>query len=88
MLRSLSAAAVLMGLCGALALGLQPAHEEFRRDGSPSPRVLPGVRPDGVVQLPNQWSLRPAGTHLALGDFPVNIALHPDGKWAAILHAG
>ena len=39
-------------------------------------------------RLPNQWSLRPAGVQLALGDFPVNIALHPDGKWAAVLHAG
>jgi 6-phosphogluconolactonase (cycloisomerase 2 family) len=88
MLRSLSAAAVLMSVCGALALGPKPSQEEGRHDRSPSPRVLPGVHPDGVVQLPNQWSLRPAGTHLALGDFPVNIALHPDGKWAAVLHAG
>ena len=38
--------------------------------------------------LPNQWSLRPAGTHIELGDFPVNIQIHPKGKFAAILHCG
>jgi YVTN family beta-propeller protein len=38
--------------------------------------------------LPNQWSLRPAGKQLVLGDFPVNLALHPSGKWLAVLHAG
>ncbi len=88
MLRSLSAAAILISVCGALALGIQPVHQEALFAPSPSPHILPGVRADGVVQLPNQWSLRPAGTHLALGDFPVNIALHPDGKYAAVLHAG
>jgi YVTN family beta-propeller protein len=49
---------------------------------------LPGFRPNGRIQLPNQWSLRPAGSHLALGDFPVSIAVHPSGNWLAILHAG
>jgi YVTN family beta-propeller protein len=50
--------------------------------------VLPGPQPDGRVQLPNQWSLRPAGAQVELGDFPVNMALHPSGRWLAILHAG
>ncbi len=49
---------------------------------------LPGVRADGSVLLPNQWSLRPAGKQIGLGDFPVNIAVHPSGRHAAILHAG
>jgi len=49
---------------------------------------LPGLRPDGSVLLPNQWSLRPAGKQIALGDFPVNIALHPAGRFAAVLHCG
>lgn len=49
---------------------------------------LPGTRLDGRVQLPNQWSLRPTGRQVMLGDFPVNIALHPQGQWAAVLHAG
>ncbi|HVM48576.1 MAG TPA: beta-propeller fold lactonase family protein [Candidatus Acidoferrum sp.] len=49
---------------------------------------LPGPRPDGSVLLPNQWSLRPAGTQVPLGDFPVNIAVHPSGRFAAVLHSG
>ena len=50
--------------------------------------VLPGIRPDGFVQLPNQWRLRPAGTQLELDNFPVNIAIHPDGRFLAVLHCG
>ena len=50
--------------------------------------VLPGVQPGGAIQLPNQWWLRPAGRQLELGDFPVNLALHPKGQWLAALHAG
>ena len=38
--------------------------------------------------MPNQWSLRPAGRQLELGDFPVSLALHPSGRWLAALHAG
>jgi WD40 repeat protein len=49
---------------------------------------LPGVQSTGAILLPNQWSLRPAGKQLPLGDFPVNLALHPGGRWLAVLHAG
>ena len=49
---------------------------------------LPGLRPDGSVLLPNQWSLRPAGNQIPLGDFPVNVAVHPGGRFAAVLHCG
>jgi DNA-binding beta-propeller fold protein YncE len=52
------------------------------------PLLLPGVDKEGAVRLHNQWSLRPAGKQLELGDFPVNLALHPGGKWLAVLHAG
>jgi YVTN family beta-propeller protein len=52
------------------------------------PRLLPGVQSTGAIQLPNQWSLRPVGEQLELGDFPVNMALHPEGGWLAVLHAG
>src|SRR6058998_728209 len=56
----------------------------------PAPRrtAVPGPTGDGAVRLPTQWFLRPAGKHLLLGDFPVNIALHPAGKFAAVLHCG
>ncbi len=56
----------------------------------PSPKTveLPGQRPDGSVLLPNQWSLRPAGRQVGVGDYPVNIAVHPSGRFAAVLHSG
>lgn len=53
----------------------------------PAP-IWPGARPDGSVLLPNQWSLRPAGRQLAMGDFPVSIAVHPGNRYAAVLHSG
>jgi DNA-binding beta-propeller fold protein YncE len=85
--RSTLAAALLFGSCAALtaALDLQPPGPP--RSAAP-PRVLPGVQPGGVILLPNQWSLRPAGRQRELGDFPVNLALHPGGRWLAALHAG
>lgn len=50
--------------------------------------TLPGRQPDGSVLLPNQWSLRPVGVQVELGDCSVNIAVHPTGAYAAVLHAG
>src|SRR5262245_43058027 len=47
-----------------------------------------GLAADGLIVLTNQWSLSPAGKHLELGDFPVNIALHPKLDVAAVLHSG
>ncbi|HYG36189.1 MAG TPA: phosphoesterase, partial [Clostridia bacterium] len=54
---------------------------------APDP-TWPGKKSDGSVLLPNQWSLRPVGQQIDLADFPVNIALHPGGRFAAVLHAG
>src|SRR5207249_1189660 len=53
-----------------------------------APADLPGQRADGSVLLPNQWSLRPVGIQVVLGDFPVNIAVHPDNRFVAVLHSG
>src|SRR5579871_1615347 len=50
--------------------------------------TLPGHKDDGSVLLPNQWSLRPAGKQVQLGDFPINVAVQPQGKFAAVLHSG
>ncbi|HTG45918.1 MAG TPA: beta-propeller fold lactonase family protein [Verrucomicrobiae bacterium] len=55
---------------------------------SSSTEKWPGPQRDGSVLLPNMWSLRPVGKQVLLADFPVNIALHPSGKWAAVLHSG
>ena len=52
------------------------------------PELWPGRQADGSMLLPNQWSLRPTGKQIELGDFPVNISLSPDGRYAAVLHCG
>ena len=84
----------LLATCACLTLGsLGPASAQS--DSKPSasspasaPTQWPGRQPDGSVLLPNMWSLHPAGTQIPVADFPVNIAIHPSGKFAAILHAG
>ncbi|MGL4553324.1 MAG: YncE family protein, partial [Gemmataceae bacterium] len=83
---TLALSALLLG-CAGLAVALRPAGD----DAPPARRavpVLPGIRPSGEILLPNGWSLRPAGRQIPVGDFPVNLALHPSGKFAAVLHAG
>jgi DNA-binding beta-propeller fold protein YncE len=57
-------------------------------EGTKAPIELPGQRLDGSVLLPNQWSIRPVGRQIQLGDFPINIAVEPHGRFAAILHTG
>src|ERR1051325_7355747 len=60
---------------------------------APAPREsrvidVPGQLPNGGVLLPNQWLLHPAGKQILVGDFPSSIAMHPSGKYAAVLHCG
>ena len=50
-------------------------------NGQIRPKDRVRLMANGSIQLPNQWSLRPAGKQLSLGDFPVNLALHPDGRY-------
>ena len=91
--RSLIAVALLVASCVVLAAGLDAtqsvAPAPKTPDVPPRPmRTLPGLQKDGFVQLPNQWRLKPVGAMLEVGDFPVNIAIHPSGKYLAVLHAG
>jgi Phosphoesterase family/Lactonase, 7-bladed beta-propeller len=94
-MRSRSITALLLSLGGCLLLfaGLdkqKPADKPPppRKPEGPPPRLLPGLLSDGFVQLPNQWKLRPAGKQLEVGNFPVNMSLHPSGQYLAVLHAG
>ena len=73
---------LLLVVCG-FAQAEEPTGDQKR-----VPVTLPGMQPGGKILLPNQWSLRPAGKQLKVGDFPVNIALHPTEPFAAVLHAG
>src|SRR5213595_3377943 len=90
----LAAALFLAGIVAALTVSLGRGREEQPEPAglvarpAPQHRVLPGLQADGFVQLPNQWRLRPAGTQTEIGDFPVNVALHPGGQFLAVLHAG
>jgi YVTN family beta-propeller protein len=71
----------------ALAIILSGSRELSAATNAPA--SWPGLQPDGSMLLPNQWSLRPAGQQIELdNNLPVNIALSPDGKYAAILHCG
>ncbi len=81
-------ARALIFLAGIMALATSPAESPKSQTRNAKPDPWPGRKPDGSVLLPNMWSLRPAGKQVDLGDFPVNIAPHPDGRFAAILHAG
>ena len=71
---------VLAVLACGVALGQEVNPREETR--------WPGMDHAGKVLLPNGWSLKPAGSHLEIGDFPVNIAVHPSGEYAAVLCAG
>ena len=51
-------------------------------------RLLPGITEDGKVLLPNQWSLKPTGTQMLIGDLPLNMVFSPDGRYLAIIHGG
>lgn len=53
-----------------------------------SPRLLPGLKDDGKVLLPNQWSLKPSGKQMLIGDLPLNMVFSPDGKFLVITHGG
>src|SRR5439155_12442932 len=77
---------ILPPVTGLLALAACVSNSPERP--RPRPADLPGQRADGSVLLPNQWTLRPVGRQVSLGDFPVNLALHPAGKYGAVLHCG
>ncbi len=77
----LLAFACLVIAYGASSFAEQPSLE--------SPKIaLPGMQAGGTMLLPNQWSLKPAGKQLTLGDFPTTICIHPDKNFAAVLHSG
>ncbi len=50
--------------------------------------LLPGRLDDGTILLPNGWRLSPAGTHVDIGELPLNTDLSPDGRTAIITNDG
>ena len=68
-------------LAGCLVTAASRADDPTPAPKTKAPaRVLPGVRPDGSVQLPNQWRLKPAGTQVEVGSFPMQLVPHPGGR--------
>src|SRR5438876_323057 len=86
--RSLIAILLLTTSTAALLATLGQSREDAPATSAAPRRLLPGLNGDGFIQLPNQWRLRPAGTQIELGDLPMHIAVHPDGRYLAILHTG
>ncbi len=54
---------------------------------APAPAQLPGRLPDGRIRLANGWILSPAGRQVRVGDFPQNLCVSPDGRWAVVTHS-
>ncbi len=82
---ALAASAFWLGGCSAGSAG---HGSRIQRDPGAAAINTPGPRPDGSVILPNQWLLNPVGSQVRVGDFPVQIAVHPKGDYAAVLHCG
>src|SRR3954452_9203428 len=61
----LAAGFLLLACVGLFSLNTpaQPKPESGKNEAEAKlpGRVLPGLRADGFVQLPNQWALKPAG---------------------------
>jgi DNA-binding beta-propeller fold protein YncE len=67
-------------------LGLLAASLYLAAQSNPADR--PGNQTDGAYLLPSGWRLRPAGTQMPLGSFPMSTALSPDGRFLLVLNAG
>ncbi len=50
--------------------------------------TLPGTMADGRVRLPNGWLLSPAGTHVGVGELPLNMDVTPDGRYLIVTNNG
>lgn len=56
---------------------------------SQAPPVLrPALLTDGSELLSTGWRVKPAGTQVETGSFPLASALSPDGKFLAVINAG
>ena len=54
----------------------------------PQAAARPGPVGEGVTLLPNGWRIAPAGRHLDVGDLPLAMAVHPDGRHVVITNNG
>ena len=73
----------LTSAAGVLLLSAQVAAA-----GPPQAAARPGPIGEGVTLLPNGWRIAPAGRHLDVGDLPLAMAVHPDGRHVVITNNG
>ena len=73
-LRIVLSVAILSSIAIGFVITAEEPAKSFKKD-------LPGPQISGEVKLPNGWSLKPAGKQIPLGDFPVNMVVHPSGKY-------
>jgi len=73
---------------GPVSLGVSARAQSAPEIRTRPQTTWPGLTHAGTVLLPNGWSLKPAGRQTRLGDFPVQMAVHPSEPVLAILHAG
>jgi YVTN family beta-propeller protein len=72
---------IFVGIACSIACGPASRFED-------KPVTLPGGVNETTVRLPNNWLLTPIGEHTPVGDLPLAIAIHPDGKFAAVTNGG
>lgn len=66
--------------------GLLAASLYLAAQSNPTDR--PGKQADGAYLLPSGWRLRPAGTQMPLGSFPMSVELSPDRRFLLVLNTG
>ena len=81
--RATLAVLALPSLCLLLAAGPAGTRVTARK-----PRAVPGRASADRVRLPNGWYLSPTGRQIDVGDFPLGMAVSPDGALLAIVHGG
>ncbi len=69
-------------------LSLSMCAASFYVGDQPATRRLPGTTAAGEYLLPNGWTITPAGVQIPVGDFPLAIVLHPDGKHLFVSNNG
>ena len=52
------------------------------------PAARPGAQGRGVTLLPNGWSIAPAGSHVFIGDLPLNMVQSPDDGYLIVTNNG
>ena len=69
-------------LACALALVALAFQKQPSRDRAPGPAAGSGYL------LPNGWTITPAGEQIEVGDLPLALVLHPDGKRLLVSNNG